>query len=246
MLRVIFALNFCALLLVLAAPLSVAGAASKVRVLLVTGNKSYEREPFLDVFRSNPRLAVTHLEHSGIQADAWERADLEACDVVVLYDMPREITDKQKQRFTSLFARGTGLLVLHHALVSFQSWSEYERIVGGRYIDVPEKGGDPRETPSGYQHDVDIPVRVVPNHPVTRGLSDFTIHDEIYWAYRVSPSVKPLLTTTHPKSGNPLAWEKREGKSRLVYLQLGHGPSAYNDANFRKLIANAIDYVAGR
>jgi uncharacterized protein len=244
--RVISVLSFCAVLLVLLAPFGVAAPPPKLRVLLVTGNKAYERQPFLDVFMSNPRLAVTQLEHSGVQADAWDRADLEACDVVVLYDMPREITDAQKQRFMSLFARGTGLLVLHHALVSFQSWPEYERIVGGRYIDVPEKGGDPRETPSGYQHDVDIPVRVTPEHPVTRGLKDFTIHDEIYWAFRVSPGVKPLLTTTHPKSGNPLAWERREGKSRLVYLQLGHGPSAYNDANFRRLVSNAIEYVAGR
>jgi type 1 glutamine amidotransferase len=242
-LGIVLALNF---LLVLALPSCVAAPPPKLRVLLVTGNKSYERQPFLDVFLSNPRLVVTHVEHSGTQADAWDRADLEACDAVVLYDMPREISDAQKQRFSSLFTRGTGVLVLHHALVSFQSWPDYERIVGGRYVDVPEKGGDPRETPSGYQHDVDIPVRVVPAHPVTRGLQDFTIHDEIYWGFRVSPSVKPLLTTTHPKSGNPLMWERREGKSRLVYLQLGHGPSAYDDANFRKLVANAIDYVATR
>lgn len=244
--RVIFALQFYAVLLLLAVPSGVAAPAPKLRVLLITGNKSYERQPFLDVFSSNPRLVVTHLEHTGTQADAWDRADLTACDAVVLYDMPREITDAQKQRFSSLFTRGTGVLVLHHALVSFQSWAEYERIIGGRYIDVPEKGGDPRATPSGYQHDVDIPVRVTPNHPVTRGVSDFTIHDEIYWGFRVSPDVKPLLVTAHPKSGNPLMWERREGRSRLVYLQLGHGPSAYNDVNFRKLVANAIEYVAQR
>jgi type 1 glutamine amidotransferase len=232
----------CALLL--AAP----GAAEteKLRVLLLTGGHSYEREPFLQVFRADPRLSVTHVEHSGKQADAWERADTSACDAVVLYDMAREITDAQKARFAALFARGTGVLAMHHALVSFQRWPDYERIIGGRWLDVPEKGGDPRETPSGYQHDVDISVHVARPHPITHGLGDFIIRDEIYWGFRVGKDVTPLLTTTHPKSGNPLMWERAEGKSRVVYLLLGHGPSAYSNPNYRQLVTNAVRYVARR
>jgi len=219
---------------------------ARTRVLLITGAKAYEREPFLQVFRDDPGLVMTHLEHSGKEADAWNLADLDACDVVLLYDMPRDITDAQKARFLSVFERGIGLVVTHHALVSFQRWPEYERIVGGRYFDLPEKGGDPRETPSGYQHDVDMPIHVAQPHPVTAGVNDFTIHDEIYWGFRVSDDVTPLLTTTHPKSGNPIAWSRTHGKSKVVYLQLGHGPSAYDNPNYRRLLGNAIRYVAKR
>jgi len=225
---------------------SAAAEPQKLRVLLISGGHAYEREPFLQVFRDDPQLQLTHLEHSGTQADAWDRADTSSCDAVVLYDMAREITDTQKARFSALFARGTGLLVLHHALVSFQRWPDYERIIGGRWFDVPEKGGDPRETPSGYQHDVDIPVHIAREHPITRGLSDFIIHDEIYWGFRVSKDVTPLLTTTQPKSGNPLMWERAEGTSRVVYLLLGHGPSAYSNPSYRHLVANAVRYVARR
>jgi type 1 glutamine amidotransferase len=219
----------------------------KIRVLLLTGGHDYEREPYLQVYRDNPDITLTHLEHAKGTADAWDRADLTACDVVVLYDMPRSITPAQQARFMELFARGTGLVVTHHALVSYQGWPEYERIIGGRWIEKPEKGGDPAVKPSGYRHDVDIPVGVADKaHPVTAGLRDFTIHDEIYWDFRVGADVTPLLTTTHPDSGNPLAWVRTEGKSRVAYLLLGHGPSAYGDANYRRLLANAIRWAARR
>jgi type 1 glutamine amidotransferase len=236
----------------LAAALGVPRAASaadagKIRVLLITGGHAFEREPYLQIYRDNPEIVVTHLEHTPGTADAWDRADLSACDVVVLYDMPRTITDREKARFSSLFTRGTGLVVTHHALVSYQGWPDYERIIGGRWIDVPEKGGDPHLQPSGYQHGVDIPVVISdPSHPVTAGMANFTIHDEIYWDFHVGADVKPLLTTTHPKSGNPIAWWRLEGASRVVYLQLGHGPSAYGDPNFRRLLANAIRWAARR
>ena len=99
----------------------------------------------------------------------------------------------------------------------------------------------------GYQHDVEVPVVIVAkNHPITEGVSDFTIKDEIYWGFRVGADVTPLITTTHPKSGKPLGWTRQEEKSRVVYLQLGHGPSAYENANYRRLLAQAIRWAAKR
>jgi len=99
----------------------------------------------------------------------------------------------------------------------------------------------------GYEHDVKVPVKIVAkNHPVTSGLSDFTIHDEIYWGFRVRSDATPLITTTHPKSGKPLAWTRTERTSRVVYMQLGHGPEAFEDANYRKLLAQSIRFVANK
>ena len=63
---------------------------------------------------------------------------------------------------------------------------------------------------------------------------------------RTGTDIVPLITTAHPKSGKPLGWTRQEGKSRIVYLQLGHGPAAYGNSNYRKLVGQAIDYVAPR
>ena len=218
----------------------------KIKVLLITGGHAFEQKPFFQVFQDNPDITFTAASHGGPNADAFDRNDLLSYDVVVLYDMRKNITAEQKEKFLSLFKHGIGLVVLHHALVSYQHWPDYERIIGGRYPETDGKSGV--VTPEvGYQHDVDIPIVIVaPDHPITAGMKDFTIHDEIYWGFRVQPDVTPLITTTLPKSGKPLAWCRTEGKSRIVYLQLGHGPSAYENPNYRLLVARSIKWAAKR
>src|SRR4029434_9707627 len=120
----------------------------------------------------------------------------------------------------------------------------YEKIIGGTYPEEDGKSGVVTEK-VGYEHDVKIPVTIVAkDHPITAALNDFTIHDEIYWGYRVHPEVTTLISTTHPKSGKPLGWCRQQGKSRVVYLQLGHGPEAFEDVNYRRLVANSIRWSA--
>lgn len=227
-----------AMVLALSAP-----AAAKIRVLLLTGGHGFAKEPFFRIFSDNPEITVTHLEHTKGTADAWERADLAAADVVVLYDMPKTISPAQQERMRSLFARGTGLVVLHHALVSVHGWADYERIIGGIY----PTNSPPGTATTGYRHDVDIPVVVaMRDHPITAGLADFTVNDEIYWGYRVGADVTPLLTTTHPESGKPLAWCRTEEQSRVVYVQLGHGPSCFDHPSYRDFLARALRWAARR
>ena len=220
---------------------------AKIKVLVVTGGHGFERVPFFQLFSDDGGIAFTVAEHSKTNASVYDREDLMSYDVVVLYDMPQNITEAQKSKFMELFDKGTGLVVLHHALVSYQSWPEYERIIGGRYQEPDaSKPGKVTEA-AGWKHDEIIPVTIVAtNHPVTAGLKDFTIHDEIYWGYRVGSDVTPLISTTHPKSGKPLAWARTHGKSRVVYLQLGHGKEAFADANYRKLLAQSIRWTASR
>jgi len=231
------------LLLMMAVSVAIAADAPKLKVLVVTGGHGFQRDAFFQVFKDNPEITFSEAKHTK-DATGYERDDLLSHDVVVLYDMPKTITEPQKEKFLSLFKKGSGVLIMHHALVSYQHWSEYERIIGGRYPEEDGKSGAVTEQ-VGWQHDVDVPVVIVAKeHPITKGLKDFLIHDEIYWGFRVGSDVQPLLTTTHPKSGKPLMWTRREGNSRLVYLQLGHGPSAFKDANFRELVARSIKWVA--
>lgn len=230
----------------LGATTSPAAEAANLKVLVVTGGHGFEKEPFFKMFEDIPGITFTAASHGETNATAYERDDLLRYDVVVLYDMPKEITDAQKARFLSLFDKGVGLVVLHHALVSYQHWPDYERIIGGRYPEADGKSGVVTDA-VGYQHDVDVPVTIVAkDHPITSGVSGFTIHDEIYWGFRVRPDVVPLLTTTHPKSGKPLAWTRTEGRSRVVFIQLGHDHQAYDNPNYRRLLAQSVRWAARR
>ncbi len=217
----------------------------KIKVLVVTGGHGFDKEPFFKMFSDNAEIEFATAAHAKTNASVYERDDLLSYEVVVLYDMPQNITEAQKTKFMALFDRGTGLVVLHHALASYQNWPEYELIIGGRYQEPdPNKGGQVTEA-VGYQHDVDVPVVITAtNHPVTAGVKDFTVHDEIYWGFRVGSDVTPLITTTHPKSGKPLGWTRTQGNSRVVFLQLGHGKEAFNDGNYRKLLAQSIRWTA--
>lgn len=233
-------------LLALAPWLAAQSPDKKLRVLLMTGGHAFERLPFLALFLANPAIELTEAAHEGKSATAWEREDLLTYDVIVLYDMMQSISEAGQKQFAAARAKGIGMVVLHHALVAYQKWPEYESIIGGCYPEADGQAGKVTEA-VGYQHNVEIPVTVLnKTHPATAGLDNFTLTDEIYWGFRVGNDVTPLLGTTQEKSGKVLAWAKTAEKSRLVYLQLGHGPSAWSNENYRKFLAQAIHWVAGK
>jgi type 1 glutamine amidotransferase len=92
-----------------------------------------------------------------------------------------------------------------------------------------------------------MPIKVEDKkHPVTQGLPDFEILDEIYMDVEILPEVKPLLSTTHPKSMRYVAWVNRYENSDVLYIQLGHGETGLSNPNFRKLLTQAIEWSAVR
>ena len=83
-------------------------------------------------------------------------------------------------------------------------------------------------------------------HPITAGIQDFKMHDESYCRYYTAPDVHVLLTTDCPINEPPVAWVKQYGKSRVFYLMFGHGPSAWENPNYRRMLSNAIRWVAAK
>jgi type 1 glutamine amidotransferase len=54
--------------------------------------------------------------------------------------------------------------------------------------------------------------------------------------------VNPLLKT----GDELLAWTRMEKKSRVVGMIIGHGPTAYENPNFLRLLAQSIRWAAQR
>jgi type 1 glutamine amidotransferase len=174
--------------------------------------------------------------------------------------------------FEALLDAGVGMVFLHHALASWPAWPRYAEIVGGRFHYAAGDLWGRRWPDSGYLLEVDHTVEVLaPHHPVCAGLpASFTLHDELYLIPPILPGVTPLLRTTfpmthehfhctdaairgrrdehgdwsHPDGPDLIGWTHTVGRSPVVYLQPGDGPSSYADANVRRLIANAIAFVA--
>lgn len=222
-----------------------ARAAEKLRVLIVTGGHDFEREPFFAMFDSFQDVEwreVKHPEANKLYAPDQRRT----YDAVVLYDMPQEITDEQKTWFVETIKEGKGLLVLHHALGSYQSWPDYAQIVGGKYLFAQQEIDGKVWPPSTFHEGVTFTVEIADKeHPITKGLQDFSIVDEVYGGFWVSPEAHALLKVHHPQSGEVVGWTKEYGKARVAYLAGGHGRSAYENANYRTLVQRALLWVGG-
>lgn len=207
---------------------------SELKTLIVTGGHSYDTVHFLRMFDSMDFLSYdTLIQPSANQLLKNER--IKEYDVLVFYDMYQEISEGEKAEFVRMLEEGTGVVFLHHALASYQDWDEYLQIVGGRYS----------EDSSGYAHDLQIPVTIhEPNHPVTDGIDDFVIKDEIYYNYAILPDVKVILETNYENTNLAIGWCHVYGKSKIVYLQPGHDNNAFSHPSYRALVQNAIQWVS--
>lgn len=223
-----------------------AAVESPIKVLVVTGGHDFMEKEFYSLFQGYGDLMVDRLVQPKANA-AFGDGSAMAYDVVVLYDMWEQISDAEKQGFLKYLDAGKGLVALHHCLASYQAWPPFMEIIGGTYqlSETPRELGGKMLPQSTYKHDQDLSVKVVDTeHPITRGIRDFTIHDETYGGFYVLPDVHPLLTTDHPLSSPVIAWTKPRGPANVAYIQLGHDAFAFNHPNYRRLVVQAIRWAA--
>lgn len=107
---------------------------------------------------------------------------------------------------------------------------------------------------------------VDPSHPVVAGLEDgFEITDELYLRMPMpaDEDYLPLMRSdfpftqenfnplpfvkgewNHPPGNDVIVWAKRVRNSPILASEAGDGPIAYANPKFRRLVYNAIDWVA--
>ena len=216
-------------------------AQKKIKILIITGGHSFEYKPFYNFFSSLSNISYDTLRHPAVNPLIASRG-VDKYDALVFYDMGDSIEPSHQQAYIDLLNQGKSMIFLHHSLVSYQRWPEFIKIVGGQYhTNRVVVNGDTLS--ANYEHDVNIPVKVEDrNHPITRGINDFEIFDEIYGDVEILPTVKPLLSSNHPKSMKYLAWVNPYGKSDVLYIQLGHGPTGFSNPNFKRLVQQGIEW----
>jgi len=217
-----------------------------IKVVVVTGGHDFEHDPFFAVFQGHPDIQyVEAVQKDG--SELFEDISNWDYDVIVLYNMTQNISAKRQANFKALLNKGVGLVALHHAEGAFADWADYRRIIGAKYPLKPQEIDGVHFETGTYQHDMDMSIKVVDrDHPITKGLSDFTIHDEVYKGVWFARDNHVLLTTDHPKNDPTICWVRPTGPNRVVYLQLGHDGKAYANPNFRQLVARSIRWSIGR
>ncbi len=213
--------------------------ADPVRGLVITGGHDHETS-FYSLFDGYHDLARLPVMTS---ASAFQNDLRNKYDVLILYDFSRDLNESGKRNLREFVESGKGIVVLHHALLDYPDWPWWsEDVVGGRYR-LKREGKIPSSTVKNDQ-----PMLVTPEsgHPITAGIGAFQVVDETYKGMYHSSRIRPLLTTDNPSSDRSVAWIGPCATSRVVAIQLGHGPTIFAHPSYRALVHNAILWSAGR
>jgi type 1 glutamine amidotransferase len=211
-------------------------SAAPIRVQITAGGHPHESS-FDGIFADYGDLAVTVNPHPS----AFSRPLTKFVDVLVLYDLDDFTDPKEQQNLRTFLERGGGLVILHQALADNWRWKWwYEEVVGGRYL----MGQDGDMPPSKSKEPVTLDVRPVAAHPVLEGVASLKLNDEAYKGMWHSPKSIVLMETDNPDSDKPVVWIGPWQKSRVVAIQLGSAPGTHKDPGYRRLVHNAIVWVA--
>jgi hypothetical protein len=216
----------------------------RLRVLIVTGGHAFDEAPFFAMFDRMPGILWGHVRYGGEAEKALKPETSGRYDALLFYDMNQQ-QGPHTQALEQILGQGKPAVFLHHAIGSYPEWTDYAQVVGGH----ANFGGRliPGVPNTKFLHDVWMHVEIAdPRHPITQDLRDFDIYDEAYKNVGISSDVHVLLRTSHPASDRAIAWTHRYKKSRVVYLQLGHGPQAFSHPIFETLVHRSLLWSAGR
>jgi type 1 glutamine amidotransferase len=189
------------------------------KVLMVYGGwEGHEPKQCVDVFAPILQEDGFEVELSD-SMDVYKDADrMGELSLVVPVWTSGTIEKEQEKGLLAAVKSGVGIAGWHGGMAdSFRNNTEYQFMVGGQWVAHP--GGI-----------IDYEVNIADqDDPITKGLSDFKMHSELYYMH-VDPCNKVLVTTTVVTDVAPwvngcvmpVVWKRMWGEGRVFYSSLGH------------------------
>ncbi|HUT89797.1 MAG TPA: ThuA domain-containing protein [Thermoguttaceae bacterium] len=221
-----------------------ADAPAKIQVLLIAGD---DVAPFHDwrEISENTREVLVATERFGVRvcedpAILESAGALEAYDVVVFTMFNRSLpmlSDAGKENLVNFVQGGKGFYVQHLASASYGEWEEFGKMCGRKWV-MGTSGHGPRSVFECKIADKE--------HPITKGLEDFKIFDELYSKLQGDTPIQVLVTadSDFSEKTEPMVFTCSYGQGRCVHNAFGHDHKAIKDKNCRKLIARGVEWAA--
>jgi type 1 glutamine amidotransferase len=124
---------------------------------------------------------------------------------------------------------------LHAASNSLDDLPEWREWIGGHWVN-----GRSTHPPIGQ-----ATAQISAEHPVTAGLSDFTLFDEMYSHQYVAPESEVLVSHTYDDQTHPLVWATESDGRRALYDALGHDVRSFASAGRRELLRREVRWLLG-
>lgn len=247
-------------LLLFAPAFSAAGAddsagSDPLRVLIFTGKHNHEWE------KTTPALKKIYEESGRFVVDVT--TDPSTCDTRTFakYDVvvsnwtnwpseEREWGPETEKAFLEFVRNGKGFALFHAGGSTFYDWPEFHQLIGatwGKTDTGATWGGG--ATGHGRIHRFKVTI-TDKNHPVTRGVKDFWITDELWHNMATQPTMHVLATAFSAKNkggsdkDEPVVMWTEFGKGRCFNLALGHNVAAMETPGWKTLMLRGTEWAA--
>ena len=156
--------------------------------------------------------------------------ELDTYDICILCTTMDDLTVEQEGGIVDFVEGGKNLFGIHSATVINEERTRYISLIGGRFTRHPPR------------HEFQVRIEDK-DHPITSGIEDFKVTDELYIMDRAPEGAHVLATALWEGEAHPLLYTKRMGKGKVLYNALGHDQATYNHPIFRRLVIQGIQWM---
>ncbi|MCL4542980.1 MAG: ThuA domain-containing protein [Chloroflexi bacterium] len=205
---------------------------TRPRVLLLIGGLHTKQpgaaEALAAVLSAGELLDVHVTDDQGMLTPAG----LAGFDVLVNYYTGPGLTEAQLGALLDFVAGGKGLAGIHNAADSFKNHPAYIAALGSRFRGHPPFGS--------------VQVEITDQeHPITQGLTDFVVQDELYLLDHWPEGVHLLARASKDGEIQPSTYVKHFGAGRIFYCALGHNRQSHEAPVVGQLYRRGIQWAAG-
>ncbi len=127
-----------------------------------------------------------------------------------------QFSERQQRKIFDFVRTGRGYISIHGADNAAKDWfPDWKDMLGGVFSHVG--------LPDGKTKKGSYTVKIVDTQsPITQGLADFPLKDELYYQMQMMPDVQPLATIEYQGIAWPVAWTRTFGRGRVFHTNLGH------------------------
>ncbi len=235
-------------LLIVAAPMRLQAAEqTKLRVLLLAGRNNHDETKttpaLVELLEASGRFDVTTtVPPKGLTAESLRRYNVVLSNWTNWPDITKREWGPEAEKPLVDFVRGgKGLAVFHAANTPFQTWPEFQRIIGATW--------KLKQTGHGRIHTFGVKI-ADKTHPITAGVPDFDIRDELWHRIGMQPDAHVLATAhSSPARGGSgkdevVALCTTFGKGRGFNLILGHDTTAMANPGWQTLMLRGLEWAA--
>ena len=218
-----------------------------VSILIISGKNNH------DWSKTTPLLVRIYNEAKLFTVNVTEKPDTLNYEILRKYDVivsnwntwpdnDFRFTPPWEEDLIRYVKEGGGVVFIHAGASSFYNWDEYHRIGIGRWGNETTHGLPQKGKVHGFDQ----------THPITNGIRDFYIVDELWTRADIHPDALALASlswrdeTEGQDYGEKAVFTSQTGKGRSFYTILGHDERALLNTGLQTLLIRGTLWAAGR